>query len=85
LNEEIIITPTVYQLLQDVAKYNVLAPVTDNTTADTVLPVVHNVNDQKIVTRDCDFHGVNKSISSHVVNTVADTENVSCANTSCCQ
>jgi hypothetical protein len=30
LNEDIIITPSVYQLLQDVAKYDVLAPSADN-------------------------------------------------------
>ena len=79
LNEEVIITPTVYQLLCDVAKYDVLVPVTNRTVDET--PVVVNTTvEQSLVDQGAcirDVRGVNVGNCTNVtMRKTVDTDNL---------
>jgi hypothetical protein len=81
LNEDVIITPSVNELLQDVAKYNVLAPSADSAAdvVNAVLPAVGDDNDSRTVTCDDDVNIVNNEVDICVADAVANSSNFMCA------
>jgi hypothetical protein len=80
LNEDFIITPSVYQLLQDVAKNDVLAPSADNAagTISNVLSAVYKDNDSRIMPCNSDEHVLNIDTVTCVKDDVTNSGNLAC-------
>jgi hypothetical protein len=81
LNGDVIITPSVNELLQDVAKYNVLPPSVDSAAdvVNAVLPAIGDDNDSRTVTYVDDVNIVNTKVDICVADAVANSDNYMCA------
>jgi hypothetical protein len=80
LNEHLIITPSVYQLLQDAAKYDVLAPSADNAagTVNNVLSAVDDDNDSRIMPCKSDVRVSNTDTVICVKDDVTSSSKLAC-------